>query len=319
MPKRVTRDWLGRATLGLMSGALALSVLATGASSTPGMGARGALADELDCYNDKDLYDLPECVERRALDRQNGEQPNEAQAAPGGDPNQQAGTQDSGNQSSQGQQQTQTTNNPPAQTANPPAQTNNPPQQANNTPPPAQNGDDDEDGEQEPPPRGPLTDPRQAILTAADAGKEATEYKNEDGTDKWGRFAITRYERDRSNGASALGPNVIHNQVWITKDAEAAKQLFKEQAAIKNFPERKEGVKGPVEKLKPTKYGEEFAAIGGYWQDDKIWHHWRFVIRQGNVVSVIYLFGREEFFQDTKENNWTGQGDWYTSTVFHRM
>ena len=42
-------------------------------------------------------------------------------------------------------------------------------------------------------------------------------------------------------------------------------------------------------------------------------------MRQGNVVAVVYLFGREEFFQDQKDRGWTGQGDWYTSKVFHRM
>jgi hypothetical protein len=157
------------------------------------------------------------------------------------------------------------------------------------------------------------------VLTAADAGKEATEYKNEDSTDKWGKFAHTRFERDRSSGASTLGPNVIDNKVWVAKDAEAAKQLFKEQAAVKNFPERKEGVNGPVEKIKPTSYGEEFSFTSAFYQDEKIWQHYRFVIRQGNVVAVIYLFGREEFFQDEKDRGWTGQGDWFTSKVFHRM
>jgi hypothetical protein len=323
MPMRVTRDWLGRAALGLMSGALALSVLSTGASSTPGMGARAALADEIDCYNDKDLYDLPECVERRAIDIANGEQPNEAQAAPqNADGTPQIGAQPTSTPQSGSQGSTE----PPAQGAsNPPAQgASNPPanQQTTSTPPPSQQAaapaDDDED-EDAPAPRGPLTDPRQAVLTAADAGKEATEYKNEDGSDKWGKFSNTRFERDRSTGASSLGPNVMESKVWVTKDAETAKQLFKEQAAVKNFPERKEGVKGPVEKIKPASYGEEFAFIGGFWQDEKVWQHWRFVVRQGNAVAVVYLFGREEYFQDQKDKNWTGHADWFNKTVAERL
>ena len=324
MPMCVTRDWLGRAALGLMSGALALSVLTTGGSSTPGMGARAALAEDIDCYNDRDLYDMPECIERRAIDIANGEQPSEAQAAPqNADGTPQIGNQETQNQPAQG------ASNPPAQGAsNPPAQgASNPPanQQSNTTPPPSQQaaapaGDDEDEDEDAPaPPRGPLTDPRQALLLLADAGKEATEYKNEDGTDKWGKFANSRYERDRSSGASALGPNVIETKVWVTKDAETAKQLFQEQAAVKNFPERKEGVKGPVEKLKPPSVGEEFAFIGGFWQDEKVWQHWRFVIRRGSAVAVVYLFGREEFFQDQKDKAWTGHGDWYKTTVAERM
>src|SRR5437763_511098 len=82
MPKRVTRDWLSRVVWGLTSGALALSLLSTGGSSAPTTGARLALAEDIDCYNDKDLYNLPECVERRALDKKSGNQQNDAQGAP---------------------------------------------------------------------------------------------------------------------------------------------------------------------------------------------------------------------------------------------
>lgn len=318
MPMRVTQDWLGRATLGLMSGALALSVLTTGASTTPPMGARAALAEEIDCYNDLDLYDMPECIERRATDVANGEQPSEAQAAPQDSEGQPVlvETQDAGTSPAQGAA------NPPAQGAStPPIQENGTPTGQATTPPAAQQTApaDDEDAEPAPAPRGPLTNPRQAVLTAADAGKEATEYKNEDGNDKWGKFTNTRFERDRSTGASALGPNVMDSKVWVTKDAETAKQLFKEQAAVKNFPERKEGVKGPVEKIKPASVGEQFAAIGGFWQDEKIWQHWRFAIQRGSAVAVVYLFGREEFFQDLKDKNWTGHADWFTKTVEERM
>ena len=114
---------------------------------------------------------------------------------------------------------------------------------------------------------------------------------------------------------------MIDSKVWVAKDVETAKALFKEQAAIKNFPERKEPAQGTVEKIKPTRYGEEFSFSSAYYQDpdDKVYHHYRFEIRVGNLVSVLYLFGREEFFQDQKDRSWTGQGDWYTSTVFHRM
>jgi hypothetical protein len=306
MPKRVTRNWLGRLAWGLMSGALALSVLSTGSGSAPMTGARAALAEDIDCYNDKDLYNLPECVERRELDRKSGNQQTESQGAPIFSPGPTEGTPQNsgtGEQPSGGQQ-------PPASSQ--PAST---PQQ-----PAAQSsGDDEEDDEEKPAPRPPVTDPRTVVLTIADAGKEATQYINDEGTDKYGKWVRTRFERDRSNGASALGPNVMDSKVWVAKDVEAAKALFKEQAAIKNFPERKEGVDGPVEKIKPAQYGEEFSHIGGYFQDDKIWQHHRSAMRVGNIVAVVYLFGREAFFQDPEDGGWTGQGDWFTSAVFHRM
>jgi hypothetical protein len=284
--------------------------LGTGGSGAPVAPARPVLADELDCYNDKDLYSLPECVERRELDRKNGESQNESQGAPLFAPGpKEAGQQDpppgdGGQQASEGQQSAgggqQATNTAPQQQAAPA-------------------GDDEEDDEEKPQPRVPATDPHKVVLTVQDAGKEATQYINDEGTDKYGKWVRTRYERDRSNGASALGPNVMDSKVWVAKDVETAKALFKEQSAIRNFPERKEKVDGPVEKIKPTKYGQEFAFQGGYFQDEKIWQHWRSVILQDNLVAVVYLFGREEFFQDVKDLTWTGQGDWFTSAIYNRM
>jgi hypothetical protein len=318
MPKRVTRNWLSRVAGGLTSGALALSLLSAGASSAPGTGVRPVLAEEIDCYNDKDLYSLPECVERRDLDRKSGNAQSEAQGAPifGPEPRSGGGQQSSGGQqqSGDGGSEQQAGGSGQQGSGGSQQQAGGGQQQA------AQGGDDDEE-DPKPVPRGPVTDPRTVALTIADAGKEATQYLNDEGSDKYGKYVRTRYERDRSNGASALGPNVMDSKVWVAKDAETAKGLFKEQAAIKNFPERKEPAQGSVEKIKPTKYGEEFSYESAFYQDgdDKVWQHYRFVMRVGNVVSVVYLFGREEFFQDQKDRTWTGQGDWFTSAVFHRM
>jgi hypothetical protein len=305
MPKRVTGSWLSRVAGGLTSGALALALLSTGGGSVPSAGVRPVLADVIDCYNDKDLFNLPECVERRELDRQSGNAQNEAQGGPlfapapreGGEQQASGG----GEQQSGGQQASGGGEQPSGGSQQQAAQ------------------GDDEDEEEKPAPRGPVTDPRTVVLTIADAGKEATQYLDEAGTDKYGTWARTRFERDRSNSASTLGPNVMDSKVWVAKDVTTAKALFKEQAAIKNFPERKEPSEGPVEKVKPTKYGEEFSWVGGYFQDEKIWQHHRFVMQVGNVVSVVYLFGREEFFQDLEDGGWTGQGDWFTSAIFHRM
>jgi hypothetical protein len=323
MPKRVTRDWLSRAALGLTSGALALSVLAAAGGTVPPAGVRSALAEDIDCYNDKDLYDLPECVERRANDRKSGMGQNEAQGANG-----QSTEQSGGQQQASGGQQPSGGGNQQASGGNQGAPAGGGQQQASGGgQPPAGGGNQqqaassEEEDDDKPVVRGPVNDPKEVVLTISDAGKEATQYISEEGTDKSGKWARTRFERDRSNGASSLGPNVMDSKAWVTKDAEAAKVLFKEQAAIKNFPERKEPTKGTVEKVKPTAYGEEFSFVSAYYQDDdsKIWQHYRFVMRVGNIVSVVYLFGKEEFFQDVKEGNWTGQGDWFTGAVFHRM
>src|SRR5215213_6809458 len=53
---------------------------------------------------------------------------------------------------------------------------------------------------------------------------------------------------------------------------------------------------------------------------NKVWHHYRFVMRQATTVAVVYLFGREVFFTERKDKNaWNLQGDWYTGKVFERM
>jgi hypothetical protein len=293
MPKRVIHNWLSRLAGGLTSGALALSVLSTGVGSAPIASVRPVLAEEIDCYNDKDLYNSAECVARREHDQKTGNAQNEAQGAPGGAQEKPGGgeQQASGGgslQPSSGQQQA------------------------------AQGGEEEEE---KPVPRGPVTDPRTVVLTLDDAGKEATQYINDEGSDKFGKWVRTRFERDRTKSASTLGPNVMDSKAWVAKDLETAKGLFKEQAAVKNFPERKEPAVGSVEKIKPTSYGEEFSFVSAYYQDDddKVWQHYRFAMRVGNVVSVLYLFGREEFFQDQKDKKWTGQGDWFTGAVYHRM
>jgi hypothetical protein len=307
MPKRVTQNWLSRVAGGFASGALALSVLATGGNTAPGGGIRPVLAEEIDCYNDKDLYSTAECAAQRELDRKTGNAPKDASAPQGapaaGSTPPSEGQPAEGQPSDGGQQQ---------------ASGGNQPQGGGQQQQQAAQGGDEEDDEDKPAPRVPPTDPRQVVLTIADAGKEATQFLNDEGTDKYGKWVRTRFERDRSNGASALGPNVMDSKVWIAKDVETAKALFKEQVAIKNFPERTEKVNGPVEKIKPTKYGQEFAFAGGYYQDEKIWQHYRFVMRVDNIISVVYLFGREEFFQDD-DGGWTGQGDWFTSAVANRM
>lgn len=313
MPTRVMHERLGRVARGLTSGALALSVLGWGGgvAGAPAV-VRPALAEEIDCYNDKDLYDLPECVERREIDRQTGNSPNEAQGASGPtQPASEEGAPAAGGPAEQGGGQP-----PPQPAAGPPQQpSGSPPQQPAAASQPS-GGSEEGDAEQ---PRSPVADPWKVVLTLEDAGKEATQYISEEGTDKYGRWARTRFERDRTTAASTLGPNVLDSKVWIAKDVNAAKELFKEQAAIKNFPERKEGISGPNERAKPTKYGEQFSVVSSYWQDDKVWQHYRFVIQQGNVVAVLYMFGREDFFLDPKDKGWTGQGDWYTAAIFHRM
>jgi len=202
-----------------------------------------------------------------------------------------------------------------SQTASQPADGNQPQETSN---PPAQQS------APEPTvvPPAPSLNPADVVLRLEDAGKQATPVDASQGSDKYGRWAHSRFERDRSEGASTLGPNVIDTKAWVAKDLDTAKALYNEQAAIKNFPERQEKITGPVEKVKPTLFGEDSSYVAMYYQDgdNKIWQHYRFVMRQATTVAVVYLFGREPFFVEPKDKNaWNRQGDWFTSKVFERM
>jgi len=100
-------------------------------------GTRSVLAEDIDCYNDKDLYNLPECVERRDLDRKSGNGQNESQGAPLFAP----GPHEPGEQATGGGQQQDTGTGSPAQATGggqPAGGGSPPPQQA------AQSDDEDD-------------------------------------------------------------------------------------------------------------------------------------------------------------------------------
>jgi hypothetical protein len=164
------------------------------------------------------------------------------------------------------------------------------------------------------------TDPTLIVFQIGDAGKEAYQAMNDGKEVDNAQWARTRFERDRETGTSRLGPNVIDTQAWVAKDVEAAKAIFKVQAAIKNFPERssKERVQGPNDRFKqPENLAEETFGVSGYYQDDddKVWRHYRYGFRKGKNVAVIYLFGREDLFDE-----WTPGVDlWLARTYAGRM
>ena len=154
MPKRGSREWLSKVGIGLTSGALALSVLSWGGNALPAPGARAVQAEDIDCYNDKDLYNLAECVERRAIDARTGNSQNESQGAstqPGGSTEQQAG---GGGQPAGGGQPPSGGGDQQAGGGQPPAGGGGGQQPAASNSQPAAEEDDEDKPE---PPRGPLT------------------------------------------------------------------------------------------------------------------------------------------------------------------
>ena len=147
-------------------------------------------------------------------------------------------------------------------------------------------------------------DPLAIIFTLEDAGKEATQFIAERGEDGRGRWARSQYQRDRDISASRLGPNVIDTRAWVARDVETAKALFKEQAGIKDFPEKPNDtrISGPNDKLTPFNVAEETFVTGTYWEYNTIWQHYRVVLRKDRNVAVMYLFGREVLFTEGTED-----------------
>ncbi len=146
--------------------------------------------------------------------------------------------------------------------------------------------------------------PTAIVFTLEDAGKEATQFAAEQGEDGRGRWARSRFERDLDIAASKLGPNMIETRAWVARDVEAAKALFKEQAGIKDFPEKSSEtrISGLNDKLLPFNVAEETQAIGAYWEYNTIWQHYRVVMRRGANVAVMYLYGREDLFTEKAED-----------------
>jgi len=149
--------------------------------------------------------------------------------------------------------------------------------------------------------QGDLRDPREIALSDDEGGgKESWVQMDEDGRDDRSRWVVRRWERDQEDSAS-VGPIVTHNKVWVAKDVETAKAIFREEESKqRQFPEKINPADGLYEfegKVEGIPY-EELSMLSACVRDHcddpgrKDRHH-RLVARKGNVVALLYLYGRE--------------------------
>jgi hypothetical protein len=149
--------------------------------------------------------------------------------------------------------------------------------------------------------QGDLRDPREiALFDDEGGGKESLLLLDEDGRDDRSRWVVRRWERDQEASAS-VGPLVTYNKVWVAKDVETAKAIFREEEnKQRQFPEKINPADGFYEfegKVEGIPY-EELSMLSGCVRDRcddpgrKDRHH-RLVARKGPVVVLLYLFGRE--------------------------
>ena len=150
-----------------------------------------------------------------------------------------------------------------------------------------------------------LRDPREIATTDDEAGKRVTVEADEDGTDDYGRWTHRRWSRDRESSDLHVGPVLIDNTVWVAPNLDTARAVYKIQVdKMREFPERavnQDSAKGPFafqvkEGLKPSDLAEDAAALSACVDCDVktvIYTHRRIVLRRLNVVTVMYIFGRE--------------------------
>src|SRR3954447_454215 len=144
-------------------------------------------------------------------------------------------------------------------------------------------------------------DPRDFALTEDEGGgKDVIRVKDEDCSDDRSRCLHIRWERDYETDAS-VGPLITVNKVWVAKDVDTAKAIYRDQENLqKEMPERVEPANGPFPWEQPFNKpsAEEYTGAQACVKDrcdsaGRIDLHQRMVSRSKNVVSMIYLFGRE--------------------------
>lgn len=142
--------------------------------------------------------------------------------------------------------------------------------------------------------------PVDILLTLPDAGKEAVPTKFEEGTDNRGRWGRVRFERRTDSGSQdTFGPRVIDHTVYVTSTWEQAKQLFKDETAKnERFPEQsaRDERKGffKYDLINLVEQTSAISACNDCGGKDQLMLHHRIVQQRYNIVSVIYLYGREK-------------------------
>jgi len=160
-----------------------------------------------------------------------------------------------------------------------------------------------------------LPDPRGIALTDEEAGDSAVRLIDEEYTDARGRYLHLRWERDRDNEDVRTGPIVVDNRVWVATSVGTAQAIFDQEAGRQaEFPEAFDPRNGPFEfAIRPL--GDQVVALSAC--DDcntrgGLNLHHRIVTRQGNVVSVVYTYGRESIATQ-------GLATWFAARVADRF
>jgi hypothetical protein len=142
-------------------------------------------------------------------------------------------------------------------------------------------------------------DPREILLKEEEGGgKETWLAVDEDCSNDRARCARRRWERDEEDSAG-VGPIITDVQVWVAKDTEAAKAIFREQERMqKEMPERTYYADGPfkwegADKIPAEEWNAASACIKDRCDGSGTNRHHRLITRNLTTVTKVYLFGRE--------------------------
>jgi hypothetical protein len=140
-------------------------------------------------------------------------------------------------------------------------------------------------------------EPIQVALGLGDNRTQANVVFERSGYDGGAKWYEIRVERDEELMNAKLGPTHMYNRVWVADTIDIAKQIYRDNAVMA-LPESTRQMGPPFEEKKIQRVGNESYGIGACNDDcsgansDKL--HERVVFRWGNMVSLIYTWGRED-------------------------
>jgi hypothetical protein len=139
--------------------------------------------------------------------------------------------------------------------------------------------------------------PQQLSLVIQDAGPQAVEMFRNNGSDDRASWTEVRFERGEETLTLKLGPNTIYNKVFVARSAEQARAIYQENA-VRRLPEATQKRGAVFEEDKTKRFGNESYAVGACNDDcggaESEMLHERLVYRWGNVVVILYTWGRED-------------------------
>lgn len=149
------------------------------------------------------------------------------------------------------------------------------------------------------------TDPTLIVTFHDEAGRQAQTVTDDAGSDQFGDWAHRRWIRDRDSEEKYVGPVVTDTTVWVAKDLETAKKLYKQQADVnQEMPEREDYARGPFawvikEGPRPKDFTDESTASSACIHNNcdepgRVSTHRRIAFRIERYVATVYLFGRDE-------------------------